>query len=167
MRVTLTKDVETSYTKTAKGGFSKAAIHYQEGQKPFNLVSFKNPAVFEAFKTAKAGQAFEVESVKGDDGFYQWTSAKEVTNDAPAASVPGNGKPAWTPGADPRETKEERAARQRLIVRQSSLSNAIEFLKNDDHRDDVSDLLELADRFTAWVYEAPDLFDEPNDLTGA
>lgn len=49
------------------------------------------------------------------------------------------------------ETKEERAARQRLIVRQSSLSSAIEVYKGADNS--IDEILSIADKFTDWVFE--------------
>jgi len=158
MRVKLTEDVKTTYTKTAKGGYSKAEINYEGAKKPFQLVSFSNPAVFDTFKDAKAGEVFEVDSSKGDDGFYKWTAAKKVTDDAPAASTD---KKSWTHGPDPRETPEERSVRQRLIVRQSSLAQAIAY---HGVGVEVELVLSTAERFTAWVYEAPDLFDQPSDI---
>lgn len=166
MRIKLISDVSTSFTKTAKGGYSVAEVNYEGAKKPFKLVSFSNPAVFETLKNAKAGEVYEVDSVKGDDGFYKWTSAKKAEADEAA---PADSKTkAWTPAADPRETKDERAARQRLIVRQSSLSNAIELLSVNRQPEDgplvVAGVLDLANQLTAWVYEAPDLFDEPNDI---
>lgn len=159
MRIKITQDVSTSFNKTAKGGYSVAEVNYEGAKKPFKLFSFKNPAVFDALKDAKAGQVFEVNSVKGEDGFFSWTTAKEVAEDEAPTE-----KKSWTPGADPRETKEERALRQRLIVRQSSLKEAIEFHKLHAGSPPEQDILDTAERFTAWVYEAPDLFDEPNDI---
>lgn len=52
------------------------------------------------------------------------------------------------------ETREERAARQRLIVRQSSLTAAMSALGvGAGEAGDVSEILELADKFTDWVFE--------------
>lgn len=49
------------------------------------------------------------------------------------------------------ETKEERAARQRLIVRQSSITAALAFLGGKPG--DINKVLETAEQFCDWVFE--------------
>lgn len=49
------------------------------------------------------------------------------------------------------ETKEERAARQRLIVRQSSLTAALAFLGGKPG--EIHNVLKVADEFCNWVFE--------------
>lgn len=63
------------------------------------------------------------------------------------------------------ESKEERAERQRLIVRQSCLAQAVATLSvGVKSPPTVADVLSTADQYVAWVTDAPDLFDTPNDL---
>ena len=50
------------------------------------------------------------------------------------------------------ETRDERIARQRLIVRQSSLANAIEVLTTAKVYD-AAVIKNLAEDFTNWVFE--------------
>ncbi len=166
MKIKLTQDVSTSYTKTAKGGYSTAEINYEGAKFPFKMVSFSNPATFEILKDAKVGQEFEVESVK-EGQYFQWKSAKllEGSNE-PLQAVKGT--TAYQPTRSTYETPEERAVKQRLIVRQSSLSNAIEVLTTGAKAPpNLADIAALADSFVEYVYEKTDLFDEPNDLMGA
>lgn len=94
------------------------------------LMSFLFPEVYETLSKASRGAVFEVTSVKNDAGYWDWVKVVESGS---------AGLPAPTEqGAAPRdfkqeskavkstyETAEERAARQILIVRQSSLSNAV------------------------------------------
>ena len=50
------------------------------------------------------------------------------------------------------ETKEERAARQELIVRQSSLSNAVAILSVGAKTLAKNDVLDLATDLSNWVF---------------
>ena len=56
------------------------------------------------------------------------------------------------------ETPEERAKRQVLIVRQSSLSSAIELLKTDKKSPTVPEVLQVAKQFEAYVFGNDDPF---------
>ena len=60
------------------------------------------------------------------------------------------------------ETPEERAARQRLIVRQSCLSNAVETLKVDKKGVDPTEALKLAERYVGWVFGEEAKVDVPD-----
>lgn len=124
-------------------------------------MSFSNPAVFETMKNAKQGDVFEVTTSKVGE-YTQWTSATKSEGDTAAA--PTKSAPASAVRST-YETPEERATRQRLIVRQSSLGHAIEILTTGAKTPpDPSDVETLADRFVAYVYQAPDLFKEDNDI---
>ena len=148
--------------------YSMAEIIYSDergGPKTFKLASFANPQVFNNIKAAKPGDVFDVTVVKGDDGFNKWTSATATGAASSSAAVP---RPTSSPqgqsfGRD-FESKEERTVKQRLIVRQSSLAQAVAVLtvgaKAPPKFDEVA---ALANEFVAYVYEAPDLFDQPND----
>jgi hypothetical protein len=134
------------------------------------VFSFINPAVFKAVSEYEKGGLYNVDITKNDKGFNQWNAIKpsdgSVDADVPTSnpvrsagpSVNGNGNRSF-------ETAEERASRQRLIVRQSSLNNAIETLtpgaKGSLNPEEVK---ALADDYCKWVFEEVDLFDQPNDL---
>ena len=91
------------------------------------------------------------------------------TQQQSAKSYSGNSNP--TPKST-YETPEERAARQRLIVRQSCLSNAVETLKVDKKGVDPTEALKLAERYVGWVFGeeasvssiAPDFSDMDDDI---
>ena len=92
--------------------------------------------------------------------FWNWKKLSKgvAENTAPKQEANASaGKQPYTPRPnDTYETKEERAARQVMIVRQSSISSALafcaqqkDFFKGTD--DAVGEVLNVAARFEAWV----------------
>lgn len=125
--------------------------------------SLNHPAnghVKAALQTLHPGSCFEAEAVKNDAGYWNWTQLKIVDGLAP--QVPTSTQQVGTRSTY--ETPEERAERraldkekfafekekQKLIIRQSSLSNAVSWLKG---MDDVGseDVIYLAKQFEAYV----------------
>jgi hypothetical protein len=162
---------------TAKGSYQVIELAYKnksfqdklEGKK---IMSFTNKEVFNALKESKFGDIFNVTRVKNDKGFWDWTAVRGGsmadsasnsvgTNDVPATSnfVSSNMTSAATSGyvkgtPSPKstyETTEERAARQVLIVRQSSISSAVEFAAANKIKDE-EEVIRLAKRFEAFVF---------------
>lgn len=123
--------------------------------KTWKILSFSNPKVFDILKNAKEGQVYDIDTRKNDKDFTEWAGATLVEGTAPAAA----GKSA-VPYKSTYETPEERAVRQRLIVRQSCLAQAVATLavgvKVGPTYDEV---VALAARYNEWVFEAPDLFE--------
>lgn len=151
---------ETSFKKTAKGGYSQMDISYVDergGNKTWKIFSFSNPKVFDTFKNAKEGEVYEISTRKNDKDFTEWAAADKVGE--------GTGKPAATktPVVSQYETRDERNLRQRLIVRQSCLAQAIAYFQLQKEAPNHIDMLSLADEFVAWVFEAPGLMDMEND----
>jgi hypothetical protein len=136
-------------------------------------MSFSNPSVFNHIKNLGKGDAVNVTTTKDDQGYWQWTAiggdapAQESTNKPAAAGVNR------TTGSN-YETKEERAARQVYIVRQSSISAAIGALTIGAKSVPTSDsILALAKEFEAYVFSKdepktaaniPDLTDLEDDI---
>jgi hypothetical protein len=145
-------------------------IYKQDGEtKTKKIMSFANPAVFATVKEAKTGEVYTFTQEKDEKGYFQWNS---ITQGAEPSGVPANASAA-SPGRNPApstgrdfETKDERAERQKLIVRQSSLSNAIATLAPGAKTAlDPNVVLDLADKYVAWVTAAPDLFfEQENDI---
>lgn len=173
IRITFIVSDETTMPAKGKGqGYNQLEVTYKDdkGQtKSKKIMSFANPTVFATLKNANKGDVFDVEMVKNGD-FWNWTSVTPVDGSvasAPAAST-GFSKTAATsaPGRSNFETPEERALRQRLIVRQSSITAAFEFLKNQNQvAEDLDQVLDTAERVYDWVYKKPDLFNEvDNDI---
>lgn len=157
-------------SKSASNGkaYEVAEVIYEANGKKNNkkIMSFSNPGVFKALKSAGKGASFEVEMVKDNAGYWQWTSMSPIgggSDDAPVTSrVTGPSTQATNRSY---ETKEERDARQRLIVRQSSLSAAVSILTPGAKAPiDPDAVKNLASDLTDWVFEKVDLFDQPDDL---
>jgi hypothetical protein len=122
------------------------------------LMSFTYPQVFKDIQSFKRGDLVEVTSVKEGE-YWQWTEVKKADANSQAAPAEANVGGASAPrnfGAakSTYETPEERAVKQRLIVRQSSLSNAIEVLTTGAKvPPSTGDIVGLAEEFVAFVYE--------------
>ena len=159
-------DMEATITK--KGGGTYEGVEFvfkdEEGKtqtKAFHNNTFKfNPALKNTLADLNKGDKFTAEMEKDGD-FWNWkklskgavedTETKQTSSQAPAAKQSYQPRP-----NDTYENKEERAARQVLIVRQSSISSAIafcaqqkDFFKGTD--DAVGEVLNVAARFEAWV----------------
>lgn len=153
-----------------KGGksrpYSEAKVEFlnERGEpKSWTVRSFTNPSVFKTLSEATQGQQYEISTIKNDKDFTEWTSATLSSSDhrAPAASA---SKPSGGVQRSTYETPEERAVRQRLIVRQSSLAQAIEYLKYQGGNGTEDTAMQIADQFAEWVYKAPGLAEMEEDL---
>lgn len=125
-------NVAATVVPTAKGSYSKLDVTYknksfQDKVESKPIMDFAAKEAYKALKDAKFGDVFFITRVKNDKGFWDWT--KVSTDEQP--QMVGNpitpSKPT-TSTPTPRstyETAEERAARQIMIVRQSSISSAI------------------------------------------
>jgi len=149
---------------TAKGSYQKAEVAFKnltfqgkvEGK---SIMSFG--ATAEAFKTlavAQSGDVYEVSIVKNDKGYNDWVSMSKGA--APAATpasgpTPTGAAPATT-NASPRstyETPEERAKKQIYIVRQSSISNAVDILSvGSKASPKIEDVLNVAAQLEDFVF---------------
>lgn len=146
------EEVKVSVTQKGKNSYSMAECTFSnergEGNKVKKVMSFSNPAVFEIVSKIKSPTWVEIEN----DGapYYNWSSMKLV-NDEPVDVVkaPSFGKVIGSTY----ETADERKAKQLLIVRQSSISNAIEYLKqSEDVQWNVQNVLDIAQEFVDYVY---------------
>jgi hypothetical protein len=135
-------------------------------------MSFSNPSVFKAAGSWNKGDTVEIVTQKDDAGYWQWTGIGEAGASAPQQSA----APAASSGGATRvtgsnyETKEERAARQVLIVRQSSLSVAVQALlagaKTPPH---AGDIITLAKELESYVFDEgqklpPEITDLVDDI---
>lgn len=159
MQVTI-KNVNVEWVGEGKKKYGKAVIEYSyngEARRQ-NVMSFSNPDVFKKVQEL-TGATVEVEVGKNDKGYSEWRS---VNTTSPASGIGGGtnqSAPATTRVTGSNyETKEERAARQVLIVKQSSLSAAVATLTPGAKAAlDANAVLELAQRYAEWVFEQPKL----------
>lgn len=135
-----------------KGKYNMAVVAYREnGQlKEKKIMSFgAASAVYKVLSKASQGQKFDVKATKNDKGYWDWTEITESNGESSkGGSTLGNPAPKSN-----YETAEERAMRQVLIVRQSSVSNAIEYLKaNPKKVPTVQEVLMVAKQFEDYVF---------------
>ena len=173
-------DVSNLNTHTAKNGrqYQSVEVMYKNDQgqaQNKKLMSFANPAVFKAAQEWQKGDVVHVSTEKDTNGYWQWTAVggADDTTDTGGSSAPaaqGNAaKPATRVSGSNYETKEERAARQVMIVRQSSLSNAVATLGIEGSKATANDVISLAKLYEQFVLagkalETPDITNEPSDI---
>lgn len=154
-------NVSVSTVPTAKGSYQVADVAYKnksfqdklEGKK---VMSFSNKEVFTTLSNSKFGDVFDVSRVKNDKGFWDWV-ALGTGNPVPA-STPSGATPTYTApvkgNVTPKsnyETSEERAARQILIVRQSSISSAVDLAVANKIKD-PQEVIKIAKEFEEYVF---------------
>ena len=153
-------DVGQPTTHTAKTGRSYQSIEvtYKNAQgqaQSKKLMSFANPDVFKATQDWSKGDVIEVATQKDAKGYWQWTGigADAVATAEASSPVPATKTATRVTGSN-YETKEERAARQIMIVRQSSISSAINALKEDGGVALTSSkVIKLAKEFESYVLD--------------
>lgn len=148
------QEVTTEFVKKGKAGYNVANVVYDDNGKNYTkkIMSFANPAVFDAVKNAKVGETYEVKVVKEGE-YYNWASLTPVAGRSGSQEAkPGSGK---VVGSN-YETAEERKLKQLYIIKQSSISNAIEYAKyaSKEGVEDYTpgDILDLAQQFVDFVY---------------
>lgn len=148
--------VKSETKPTAKGSYTMLDVAFTnlssgkvESKK---IMSFTNKAVFDTLSKAESDQKFTITSEKNEKtGYWDWVSV-----DTGAASSGSSTTKGFTSPKSTYETAEERAKRQVLIVRQSSLTAAITTLKDAKGSLNPDDVVSLAQDYVAWVFqEAP------------
>lgn len=122
-----------------------------EGKK---IMSFANPVVYKAVQQLTAGSTVEVGLEKNDAGYWNWVSVGAVgsASSAPAGATSVASAPARSGNY---ETAEERANRQVLIVRQSSLGHAVATLSVGAKGVKGGDVIALAEQYAQYVLNGP------------
>lgn len=109
----------------------------EETKKMFSFAE----AAYAALKGANEGDLFDVKLAKNKNGYWEWSEVVPALAGSTTSATTRSGS--W-------ETAEERARRQILIVRQSSLSNAIAYASSDP-KAPLDLVIEVAAQFEAWV----------------
>jgi hypothetical protein len=145
------QEVTVSTVTKGRNSYQVAEVVYTNDRgenKTKKIMSFSNPAVFAVVsKGAKGWHDTESDGAP----YYNWTSIKPAGNDdqqaAPAAAKSGVVKSTY-------ETAEERKVKQLYIIRQSSISNAIDYFKLNPGAETVavSEVLDIAQEFVDFVY---------------
>lgn len=136
--------------KNAKGGYKTAVVQYLKDGKneEKKIMSFANPGVFAALQgMANFPVQVDVKNVKNAKGYWEWSAIG-----APGAAPVGAAAPEAPRKVSNFESSEERAARQVMIVRQSSLSNAIALMTlQGDKKVGEEQVIALAKKFESYV----------------
>ena len=148
--------LKVDVTKAPKGYFvAEIAYKTEDGKtKGMKVLDFVQKDVFKVVKDAKPGDILNANFEQNAKGYWQFahvvatgtkgdTTVPATASGSPAATTksPGN----W-------ETSAERATRQVMIVRQSSLSNAINFSELiGNKKADLEDIVAVAKVFEGYV----------------
>jgi len=174
-------DVAAPTTNTNRNGreYQSLEVTYKDDQGRVSskkLMSFSNPEVFKTAQTWEKGDAVNIAMEKDDAGYWQWT---KILANGEAAPAPTNASAGGASTSAPRtstakptnrvtgsnyETKEERALRQRMIVRQSSLSNAVATLATHGKPLSSADVVTLAKQYEQFVMDGDNATANVNDL---
>lgn len=149
LKTEVTKPEGKNY-KICEFGY-KAEDGKVKGMRIFDVAHLK--PVFAVASASKPGDILEATFKQNDKGFWEFaslspSSAQSVSADKPQA---GASRGNW-------ETAEERAARQVMIVRQSSLSNAIAYAAAQNPKGtalDMDAIIENAKVFENYVLDKP------------
>lgn len=99
---------------------------------------------------AKQGDKLNV-ALEQKDGYWNWVGVTKADGSQPTMGASTIAK-TYSSGGYDRESKEERAARQVLIVRQSCLSTAVALYGMGKVVPQVSDVIEVAKQLEAYVF---------------
>lgn len=141
-----------------KGKYKMAEVAYKDLVKnqvsSKKLMSFSNPVVYKTLVDAKKGEVYNVELIKNEKGFWDWTNvASSNSVDTSQASPAASSSKANTSPKSTYETAEERAQRQILIVRQSAIAQAVATASvGVKGKVQVEDVLQIASTYYDWVF---------------
>jgi hypothetical protein len=146
----------TGKTKTGKDyAFIEVTyknLSFQDKVENKKINQFGSKEVFATLRAAQPGSVFTLQREKDDAGFWQWIGIAEgdvVIEQAPAAK---QGQAPAVAAKSTFETPEERAKKQVYIVRQSSISAAIDTLKTEKKNPTVAEVLDVAQQYVNFVF---------------
>jgi len=139
--------IKVDKNKSPKGYFVTDISYSSEGKtKGLKVFPFgPQEQVAKAFEGAQPGDVFEVEFQKNDRDFWEFKPGSIRKLEAkPAEGATVAQKTQWVPDAE----------RQVMIVRQSSISSAVELLKGTKGAS-VEEVLKVAKQFEEFVLAKP------------
>lgn len=157
----------------APKGYEIVELVYKtdEGKvKQMKMFGFLKKDLFAVAANSKQGDVLEASFQQSDKGYWEFGSLKatgetttlDVSNPSTVGSatlggVSGSTKGNW-------ETSEERANRQVLIVRQSSLSNAVAYFEAAKQKPSVEDVVSVATQFETYVLGKPSKIQQTGEI---
>jgi len=138
-----------------KGKYKMMEVAYKSDGKinGKKLMSFGGGAdVFKFLLTAEPA-SYEVGLNKNDKGYWDWVSISPAGQGGSAAGAPAKASGASPAPRNTYETPEERSAKQKYIVRQSSVSAAINLLGlNPKKVPTTEEVIAIAKQFEDYVF---------------
>ena len=167
-------DVGSVNTHSAKNGrqYQSLEVTYknEQGQaQSKKLMSFSNPDVFKAAQAWTKGDSVNIATEKDGNGYWQWTKILAEGESAPVSNAPVSN----TGGSNTRvtgsnyPTQEERAQTQVYIIRQSSLTNAVNTLATTGKTvssDEVLTLARVYEGHVLGIENRPQAIKEPDSI---
>lgn len=160
----------TTETKpTTKGSYQLLEVTYKDLDKnkvaSKKVMSFAKPeSVFKNLATAKGGDVYDIELVKNEQtGYWDWTLATKSSGATGAGAQDGSQITSGTKSTASAttttkggwETPEERAKKQIYIVRQSSISAAVNALSvGSKVHPKAQEVIDYARTLEAYVFES-------------
>ena len=156
------QEVNVEKVNNGKGGYEVANVNYlyKGDAKTTKIMSFSNPQVFKDVQKY-AGKTVSVETTQNGK-YTNWAKIEPVADEPTSVGKSDVVKATSTPTRSTYETPEERAQRQLMIVRQSSISNSISFIKEFSspaalEAVDMDVVLGIAQQFVDFVYKKDEL----------
>lgn len=150
---------------TTKGSYQQLEVTYKDLDKnkvgSKKIMSFTKPeTIFKTLSVAKGGDVFDIELIKNEQsGYWDWTNVAKSSAQSQDAPTTRTSAAAGTAGASTTkggwETPEERAKKQIYIVRQSSISAAVNALSvGSKVHPKAEEVIEYARTLEAYVFES-------------
>ena len=162
-QITILSVNKQTATSAAGKPYNKLEVAYKDS---FGKVASKilmpfgaQKSAFDALQTAAPGSAWTMTVVKKDKGYNDWTNAVPGPIGAGGAQQTTTGNITVGNAVNVKsnyETADERAKRQVLIVRQSSISSAVATLvAGAKSPPTLEAVLALANAYSNWVFQDP------------
>lgn len=144
--------LKTTVSKVKNYNVCEVAYSSDGKTKGMKVLDFLQKDVFNAIKDAQPGDVYDASFEQNNKGYWQFSSVTATGEKAAVAPATSSGSAsAGAPARGNWETSDERAARQVLIVRQSCLSTAVDFLGGKKATEE--DVIKTAKRFEQYVFE--------------
>lgn len=119
------------------------------------VMPFGSKEVFATLQNSKGGDVFTLQREKDNAGYWQWIGIAAGDVQIEQSNSGSNAAPSKAATPTPKstyETPEERAKKQVYIVRQSSISAAIETLKTDKKNPTKEEVVAVANFYESYVF---------------
>jgi hypothetical protein len=147
--------VTTENVVKGKSRYTKAVVTYTyNGEaRSQTMMSFSNPTIFKQVQELAPGTEIDVDIGKNDAGYNEWKSIQVGGSNGSTSNASAQTASTTRVSGSNYETREERASRQVLIVKQSSLAQAVASHGPDVAAVPVDQILDRAQTFADWIFQ--------------